>query len=197
MYKKQMTFQRIICVVMLIASALVFVYSLGLLTDLYDSLYLTMTDPEDYHNTSVEGAWIYYDMQSFNSNLTIAGIGLIIVSLILFITCTHSRRKYYIGNFVSVGLSTVCNIAVTIWALGNISAYRAQFLSIDFEALKEHADLWKTPYNDSTFWFDAGYLVFGILLLATCLLVVNLILKLTVMKKEASLIGSRKERAHD
>ncbi len=196
MYKKQMTFQRIICVAMLIASALVFVYSLGLLTDLYDSLYLTMTDPEDYHNTSVSGSWLYYDMQSFNGNLTMAGIGLIIVSLVLFITCTHSRRKYYLGNFISVALSTVCNLVVSVWALVNISSYKAQFLTIDFEALKEHADLWGTPYIDSTFWFDIGYLVFAVLLIVTALLVANLILKLIVMKEETRSIGSRKEKIH-
>ena len=37
MYKKQMILQRIVCYVMLIAAALVFVYSLGIMTDMYDS----------------------------------------------------------------------------------------------------------------------------------------------------------------
>lgn len=193
MYKKQMLFQRIVCMAVLVASALVFVYSLGLLTDLYDSLYLTIRDPANLEMTSVQGSRIYYDMQPFNSSLTKVGIGLILVSLVLFLMNTHSRRKYYIGNFFAVALSVVCNTAATVWAVIQISAYRAQFLQMDFEALKNHSEMWKTPYVDSTFWFDAGYAVFGILMVATALLVVNLILKLNVMKDEKRLIGSRKE----
>lgn len=188
-----MLFQRIVCMAVLVASALVFIYSLGLLTDLYDSLYLTIRDPANLEMTTVQGSRIFYDMQSFNSELTKVGIGLILVSLVLFLMNTHSRRKYYIGNFVAVALSVVCNVAATVWAVIEISGYRAKFLQMDFEALKAHAEMWKTPYTESTFWFDAGYMVFGLLMIATVLLVVNLILKLNVMKDEKRLIGSRKE----
>ena len=188
-----MLFQRIVCMAVLVTSALVFVYSLGLLTDLYDSLYLTIRDPANLEMTTVQGSRIFYDMQSFNSELTKVGIGLILVSLVLFVMNTHSRRKYYIGNFVAVALSVVCNVAATVWAVIEISGYRAKFLQMDFEALKAHAEMWKTLYTESTFWFDAGYMVFGLLMIATVLLVVNLILKLNVMKDEKRLIGSRKE----
>lgn len=193
MYKKQMVFQRIICYAVLVSSALIFVYSLGLLTDLYDSLYLTIRDPANLEMTTVQGSRILYDMQPFNSSLTRVSIGLILVSLVLFLMNTHSRRKYYIGNFVAVALSVVCNVAATVWAVIEISAFRAQFLQMDFEALKAHAEMWKSPYLESTFWFDAGYVVFGILMIATALLIVNLFLKLNVMKDEKRLIGSRKE----
>lgn len=188
-----MLFQRIVCMAVLVASALIFVYSLGLVTDLYDSLYLTIRDPANLEMTTVQGSRIFYDIQSFNSSLTRVSIGLILVSLVLFLMNTHSRRKYYIGNFVAVALSAVCNVAATVWAVIEISAYRAKFLQMDFAALKAHAEMWKTLYTDSTFWFDAGYVVFGILMIATVLLVVNLILKLNVMKDEKRLIGSRKE----
>ncbi len=193
MYKKQMTFQRIICMVMLCVAALVFIYSLGLMTDLYDSLYSTMMDPDDYTQTSVTGSIIYYDMQQFNNDLTKASIGLILVTLVLFLTNTHTRRKYYIGNFAAVGLSVVCNVVVSAWALSEISSYKAQYKQIDFEQLKDHSELWKTYYTDSTFWFDASYVVFGLLLVVTVLLIANLILKLIMMKEEKRLIGSRKE----
>lgn len=192
MYKKQMIFQRIVCYAVLAMSALVFLYSLGLMTDLYDALYSTMRNSNDYTDSKVAGSIIYYDMQEFNALFTKASIGLILVSLFLFITCTHSRRKYYIGNFVATLLSAVCNIGVSVWAFAKISAYKAQFLQIDFEALKEHAEMWGTLYTESTFWFDAGTVVFGFLLLCTALLVVNFILKITLMNAEKRLIGSRK-----
>lgn len=193
MYKKQITFQKIVCFALLAAAALVFLYSLGIMTDLYDSLYSTMRNPDDYTESTVAGSVIYYDMQPFNTTFTNISIGLIIVTLILFLTNTHSRRKYYIGNYIAIALSTVCNIAVSIWALSEISAYKAQYLQIDFEALKAHSELWKTYYTDSTFWFDVSYGVFGLLLLLTVLLVVNLVLKILMMKEEKRLIGTRKE----
>lgn len=193
MYKKQLVFQRIVCMLMLFASGIVFVYSLGLMTDLYDSLYSTMMNPDDYLETTVEGSIIYYDMQQFNHNLTYVAIGLILVTLILFITSTHSRRKYYIGNYIAIGLSVVCNVAASIWALIEVFAYKAQYKQIDFEQLKFHSELWNTYYTESTFWFDVSVVVFGILLVVTVLLIVNLILKLIMMKEEKRLIGSRKD----
>jgi len=193
MYKKQITFQKIVCFAMLAAAALVFLYSLGIMTDLYDSLYSTMRNPDDYTDSSVAGSIIYYDMQPFNTTFTNISIGLLIVTLFLFLTNTHSRRKYYIGNYIATALSVVCNIAVSVWALSEISAYKAQYLQIDFEALKAHSELWKTYYTDSTFWFDVSYFVFGLLLLLTVLLVVNLVLKILMMKEEKRLIGTRKE----
>lgn len=195
MYKKQLTFQKIVCMAMLAMSAIVFLYSLGIMTDLYDTLYYTMPNPNNIYNSKVSGSAIYYEMQTFNTIFTNLSIGLIIVTLILFITCTHSRRKYYIGNYIAVGLSSVCNIAISIWSLYHIEYYKARFLQIDFAALKEFWENRKQPqvYTDSTFWFDISYLIFGLLLLATVLLVVNLILKTILMKEEKRLIGSRKD----
>ena len=67
MFKKQMVFQRVVCLISLIAAVVVFVYSLGVMTDLYDCLYKTMTDPNDYTITDVHGSEVYYLMQPFNA----------------------------------------------------------------------------------------------------------------------------------
>ncbi len=197
MYKKQMTFQRVICMAVLVASALIFVYSLGLMTDL-QCIYSTsvIRDPSDLDNPrNIAGARIYYDIQEFNRQLTVVGLVLIIVSLFLFVTCTHSRRKYYIGNYVAVGLSTICNAAAAVWIMGGVSEYRARFLQIDFEALHKHLERKNALdlYTDSPLWFDIGYAVCAILLVVTALLIVNLVLKIIVMKEEKRLIGSRKD----
>ena len=193
MYKKQMKLQKILCLLAIFSSALVFIYSLGLMTDLYDSLYGTMTDPSDLTKTSVPGSIIYYDMQGFNNTFMKAGLGLILLSCLLFITNTHSRRKYYVGNYVSTALQVIANVAVAVWAHGELIAYRAQFLGIDFEALAKHAKRWKTLYTESTFWFDAHYAVFGVLLVVTVLLAGNAIWKFSLMKQERALIQKGEE----
>lgn len=200
MYKKQLILQKIVCMAMLVMSAVIFLYSLGIMTDIYDTLYFTMSDPNDIYNyedglTKVFGAPIYYEMQPFNGYFTNLSIGLLLVTLGLFVTCTHSRRKYYIGNYIAVGLSTVCNAAFTVWALSNISFYRAKYLQVDFAALKDFWERRRRPevFTDSTFWFDIGYVLFGILLLISVLLIVNTILKVILMKQEKRHIGSGKD----
>ena len=197
MYSKQMTFQKIVCALVLIAAALVFVYSLGISTDLYDALSKTILYPDyDLNQTSVEGSRVYYDMFEFNSAFTKVAIGLILVTLVLYVTNTQSRRKYYVGNYIAVVLSTVANIAMSVWCLPQIIYYKAQYQNnVDFEALEAFSKDWGTLYigPEDTFWFDAGYFVFGILLFTSCLLVINVILKIIVMKGEKSAIGSRKE----
>lgn len=193
MYKKQMIFQRIVCIAMLIAAALIFIYSLGLMTDLYDSLYSTIRSPSRLDRTTVTGSRIYYDMQEFNTRFTNMSIILILVTLFLFITNTHGRRRYYISNFIATGLSVIFNIGLSVWTLSQMTVWKNTFLQINFDELKAHAESMNTLYTESTMWFDISYAIFGVLLLLTVLLVVNLVLKLIVMKEEKRLIGSRKD----
>ncbi len=197
MYRKQMKFQKLICFALLAASALVFVYSLGLVTDLYDAFYFTMRDPNNINNTKVEGSQIYYHIQPFNSSLTTASIVLIGCCILLFITSTNSRRKYYLANYISVGISAIANIVVSVWAIINILKYRHQFLTtVDFEALKAYSEKWGTLYTESTFWFDIAFVVFGLLLVATALSIFNLIWKTKLMKEEKELISEGLEDAN-
>ena len=195
MYKKQLKAQKVICLLAIIASALVFIYSLGIMTDLYDSLYSTMRNPADHTQTDVTGSIIYYDMQGFNKQLTVAGIVLILLACLLFITNTSTRRRYYVANYVSTALNVIAEIGVTIWAHIQIQAYRAQFLQINFEELQAHVDLWGGTYSESTFWFDIHYAVFGIVLIAAALLVANVIWKNSLMKEEKNLLNAGKEVA--
>ena len=192
MYKKQMTAQRVMCLLSIIASVIVFLYSLGLMTDLYDSLYPTMLNPYDLTDTDVPGSIIYYDMQPFNRALLRVSIGLILLSCLLFITNTNVRRKYYVGNYAAVGLNVAANICAAVWAHGQLTAFKAQFLKLDFDALQFHAELWETPYIDSTFWFDAHYAVFAITLAVAALLILNTIWKMKLMKEEKQLLKAGK-----
>lgn len=190
MYKKQVKLQKVFCLVAIIASALVFAYSLGLVTDLYDSLYTTMSNPNNYDISEVTGARIFYDIQPFNNQLMLAGLGLIILSLGLFLTNTHTRRRYYIGNYIATAIWSVAAVAVTVWGHIQVEAFKHQYLTtVNFDELKVYAEKFNGYYTDSTFWFDAHYLVLGLLLLAAVILVVNVIWKISLMKQEAALLA--------
>lgn len=195
MYKKQMTVQKIVCLAAVIASAIFFLYSLGIMTDLYDSLYDTMRNPNNLWQTDVQGSIVYYNMQEFNHIFLLYSIGQILLSLLLFLTNTHRRRRYYIGNYVSTGLFTVGAVYNAIFAHSYIEVFKTQFLQVDFAALKEHAELWGTLYTESTFWFDLHYAVFGLLLLVSALLVANAVWKVMLMKDEAKLVAEGRGNA--
>ena len=135
------------------------------------------------------------DMQGFNQNLLHASIGLILLAVLLFVTNTQSRRRYYIGNYCAIGLFSAASVALSIWAHGQIETFKAQWLTIDFTALAENAAKKKTLYTESTFWFDIHYVIFGLLLIGTALLIANAVWKCRLMKEEQTLIHQGKEAA--
>ncbi len=185
MYKKQMILQRIVCYALLIAAVVVFIYSLGMVTDLYDSLF---PYADSTKRKFVQGADIYYNIQPFNKQLSGAGIALILSAVSLFVFNTHKRRKYYVGNYVTVAVNAVLNIGVSIWALGQIRAFRAQYLLIDFAKLAEMADRYDTKYIESTACFDIAVPVFILLIAVTLLSLFNLVFKVLLMRGEKKLL---------
>lgn len=194
MYKKQMILQRITSFLLLAAAVLVFVYSLGIITDLYDSLYLVSS----YKETSsmyVEGSYVYLNMQEFNRQFTAASIILILTAVALFVFKSHDRRKYYVANYITIAVNAVANIAVSVWAITNVFKYKAEFLLIDFAKLKEISLLLpdSVSYTESTFWFDISIFVFGVVFAVTLLSLVNLIWKIVLMNAEKKLINEGKE----
>ena len=191
MYKRQVKLQKVLCLAFLAVCALIFVYSLGIMTDLYDALYSTIRSANNLDRSTVTGSRVYYDMQDFNKQFLVLSIGMILLCVILFLTNTQSRRKYYIGNYCSIALVSAGGIAFTVWAHGQIEAYKAQFLQINFEELAEHAAKRKTLYTESTFWFDIHYLVFGLLVIGIILLIANAIWKRKLMKEEQALIAGK------
>lgn len=194
MYKKQMLLQRITSFLLLALAALVFVYSLGIMTDLYDSLYLVSSYPEDDF-MYVPGSYVYLEMQEFNRQLTTAGIILIISAVALFVFRSHDRRKYYVANYITIGLNAIANVAVSVWALTNVFKYKAQYQLVDFEKLDEISKLLSgsIKYTKSTFCFDISWAVFIPLLLATAISIGCLVWKIILMRAERKLVEEGKE----
>jgi len=190
MYKKQVTFQRIVCFAALIVGALFFVYSLGMLTDLYDTLYSMILNPNDLDNAKVTGARIYYDMQPFNRLLLRFSLGMIVIACLLFLTNTHSRRKYYLSNGIATALNVAAEAAMAVWCHIQVTAFRTQYLTtVDFAELEKRLSR-RGTYTDSTFWFDIHYLVCILALIAAVLLIVNFIWKKKMMREERELLTS-------
>jgi hypothetical protein len=167
-----------------------------MMTDLYDTLYSTMRNPADLTQTDVPGSIVYYNMQNFNAYFLKCAIVLILLACLLFITNSHIRRKYYIGNYSATAINVIAEIGVAVWAHLQVSAFRQQFITtVDFESLDMWSQIWETPAMtaESTFWFDIHYLVFGLLLVGVVLLIINAVWKSKLMKDEQALIAQGKE----
>ena len=174
MYKKQVAVPRIVCFAALVAGVLFFLYALGIMTDLYDTLYSMIPNPNNLDSAKVAGARIYYDMQPFNRTLLRASIGMIVLACLLFVTNTHSRRKYYTGNAVTSVLNVIAELFMAVWCHIQVSAFREQYLTtVDFAQLEKRLARYGT-YTDSTFWFDIHYLVCALAVVSAVLLIVNL-----------------------
>ncbi len=211
MYKKQMTAQKVICLLSIIASVITFVYALGLMTDLYDSLHSASTiekmaqkkaHPEIKTSKGEEyppsGFGLYDDMQPFNRTYLVVSIGLILVSCGLFITNTAVRRRYYIGNYMAVGIHAAANFAAAGWVHWNIVGFKAQYMQIDFATLEQALRIKKLlgadeAFAPNTFCFDVHYFVFGLTILTSVLLILNVIWKCDLMKAEKQLLNESKE----
>lgn len=196
MYKKQMICQRLLCFAAVAVCALTFLYALGLMTDLHDGLYFLMPNPDDPSLDKIQGARIFYDMQPFNKRLLSCSIIFLLMACALFLTNTHTRRKYYVGNIVSTSLYVVGGVAFSVWTHLQVTAFKNQFLTtIDFAEYKDYIANSTTAakYIDSTFWFDVHYAVFALVLFVCVLLVANLIWKFVLMNKERMLIEAGKK----
>lgn len=201
MYKKQMILQRLVCYIVLIAAALVFVYSLGLMTDMYEMkldyhaerYYKNGMTEESLSKVKVSGAEIYYDMQEFNNALTASGIVLILLAVSQFIFQNQNRRKYYIANYITVGANAIGAIYYSYWGLSTILSYKERYLKIDFEELSKLNERYGFAYTESTFWFDASKFVFGFVLVAMALNLLNMVWKICLMNNEKKLVKAGKE----
>lgn len=200
MYKKQLLIQKIVCFFAIVVAVILFLYTLGIMTDLYDTLYGTLrirvvadeADPAkhviDATERSVSGAIVYYDMQEFNKYFLNLSIGYLLIVALVFITNTSTRRRYYISNYVSIGLFAGMSVYIVAYAHPFIEYFKAKFLKVDFAALKEYAESHGTAYTESTMWFDLHYIVFALMLLAAVLMVAMCVWKVVLMREERKLV---------
>lgn len=201
MYKKQMALQRILCILMVVVSAVVFAYALGYMTDANDMISVAALghEPDGVSKARIEELKapmrrFLEDMDLFDRDFVKVGIALILVSLTLLLTNTHTRRKYYISNYITTLLTACAACAAAAWAHARIVPLKNVYYSgaLDFRFIREACDdlvregtvKSVNVYTESAFWFDAHYYIFGAMLLIAALLIMNAIWKTILMKRE-------------
>lgn len=202
--KAQMRFQKIICLVMILVGALglvyAFVYLTGSMAALGQSVKIDAGNRVSSFTAS-EGkydALFYFEIQGFNDALMYCGIVMVLLGVLLYITACNKRRNYYISNYVATGLCAGGNIVISITLMAMNAHWKSEFLKVDFTAWKKYCDDFftqygtKMPYGDSTVWFDLGFAVYTLIIVASLLLILNLVWKILLMQGEKKLLAGNR-----
>ena len=117
--KTQMRVQKILMLVSLVVSALVFVYALFFLTGGLADVYRFIDAQEgtDY----IHCAKFVSTSQSFVSTLVVLGIVMVVLVALMYLMACNSRRKYYITNYIAIGLFVVFALVVAIYLVAMVA----------------------------------------------------------------------------
>lgn len=196
--KTQMRFQKYICLVMLLMGALAllyaFFYASGALSELGYAYNLEIID---YVTEGKNDPSLYVDIQGFNDVLMYCGIAMILLAVLLYITSCNKRRNYYITNYVAIGVCAGGNIVMSVVLMVLNGIWRGEFLNVDFETwlrVNEEGNMFGASetyshFSDSTLWFDIGFVVYALVIVASVLLILNLVWKIKLMQGEKKLLN--------
>ena len=196
--KAQMKFQKIMCLVMIIVGALgllyAFFYMSGSMSELGYNIdqFGTNRTSNFFAANGKNDALLYDKMQPFNTIMMYCGIVMVLLAVVLYITACNKRRNYYVSNYVATGLCAGGNIVISVILLAMNIKWRSEFLNVDFESWKyllDHDSKIAYHYSESTAWFDVGFAVYAIIIIASVLLILNLVWKILLMKGEKELLS--------
>ena len=137
---------------------------------------------------------LFEQIQPFNNVLMYCGIAMVLLAVLLYITSCNKRRNYYITNYIATGVCATGNIVISIVLMAMNASWKAKFLKVDFGAWQEYCDMMtifkvKVAYSESTLWFDLGFVVYSLVIVASLVLVLNLVWKILLMKGEKKLLS--------
>lgn len=199
--KAQMRFQKIMCLVMLIMGALTllyaFCYCTGGLAELGQNINIRPNGEHDSVFDAAPGkndATLYDDIQGFNNLLMWFGIVMILVAVLLYVTACHKRRNYYVTNYIAIGICVGVCIVLPLVAIIMNAGWSAEFANVDFDewyaVVQRNHELFgaELHYSDSMLWFNLGYVVYILMMVAAVLLALNLVWKVLLMRGEKKLL---------
>lgn len=210
--KSQMRFQKYVCLAMLLAGVLgllyAFFYCSGGLAELGQA-FDTSTGTRVSLFTAAEGkngAELFNDIQGFNNALMYCGIVMIVLAVLLYVAACHKRRNYYVTNYIATGLCAVGDLVMAVVLMVMNGMWRSEFLNVDFDAwysaltasfegiytneqISEMISSGEIHYSESTLWFNVGFVVYALIIVASLVLILNLVWKIKLMQGEKKLLN--------
>lgn len=186
--KTQMRFQKIIAMVTLILAAVTLVYAFSFCTGSLAYAFYGTTKNFGTANP-INADELFDTSQSFNDLLVVLCIIYIVITVTLYITSSHSRRKYYITNYVSIIVTAVFAVVLSVYAISMIGVCQGLFNQLDFETYKQMYENGQLQYySDSNAVFALGYVLFILVIVNAAVLILNMLWKIKLMRGEAALL---------
>lgn len=194
--KLQMKLSKILSIFTTGVAVLAFIMALGLCTDIYNIIEikaLGLSIVKQVNNYD-----IFDKIQPFNQTLVSLCITLIILSVLIFITRTNIRRRYYVSNYVAGGVVGIGFIAISIIAILGLIKWRNYYNNIDFNKIDEIVQTYKQyslfeetyQFKRSTLFIDLNIFSQVLVLITGLLVIGNLIWKTMLMKFETQLLNN-------
>ena len=204
--KTQMRFQKILMIVSLVVAAISFVFALVFLTgSLGEATHYIEHLGADVDDL-INAADFVNASQNYVSTMVTLGIIFIVLAVFMLITSCHTRRKYYITNYIAIGLFVAFALFVFVYLLIMVSDCMDLFLNgIAWESgtgefgFRNVADQFIPEYpmyRTDTWTFILGYIVAVIVLVDAIFVALNAVWKTLLMKGEKKLLeGNAAESA--
>jgi len=225
----QMKFQKWVVIGAFIMAVMTFVFAYAVFaTPFYPLSSLggqffelkNLLDPSEVLFYDQVGYNFFNDIQPFNRQLATFSLVFIVLSLVLFISVSHKRRRYYVFNYVSTGVYAVSGVAYGVYSIVNLIHWSGVFNKINFsgaiaaaeaeieeissypiesianmaEPLQLQLESFKADVPQKTAVFMIGIVVFSLIIVAAALLVFNCVWKMKIMKAEDIKFAEEDER---
>lgn len=194
--KTQMRFQKTLCLLTLIMSAITIVYAFGFIT----GGMATVGDIFDYRNDYFNAANVFNFGQQVNDIILNLGIVFLCLVALMYIFACQKRRNYYITNYIAIGVSALYMVVFAVVGIILVVQTQVMFISeVDWETFYGgNISLDRFAHTgDSHVMFYIGYVVYFLVILNALALGYNLLWKIKLMKGEKALLeaGLQKEVA--
>lgn len=187
-----MRFQKILMTVTLVIAALSIVYALIFCSGIINQI--GGINQELFELTGDNSAYLVYKRsQGFSDTFLILGVVLVLTVVLMLIMGCQSRRKYYITNYVAIGIFVAFALVFSILLVVNIISVQSALNKVDMAAAKEiyeGATSLFGGWDESTWMLTLGYVYMAILLVDVVVVVLNLVWKIKLMQGEKALLQS-------
>lgn len=193
--KTQMKFQKILTLITLIVAALAVVLALSFSSGVFTAAKQYSWKMADEDPFGADAIYVYANQ--INNTLLIMAIVLLVTTVLLYLMGCNKRRKYYITNYIAIGIfavyALVFGIILLVFCANCITLYN----QIDFEAWKAHESIldpetgypkYTQYYNDNCATVYLGIVLFVVLLVNIAAWALNLVWKIKLMKGEKALL---------
>ena len=211
--KTQIKFQKKLALITLIVAVLAFIFAICFFSgNLSDVMSYRLSLYRESYSSRVEvngqlqvvtaitanligdvNDWIL-SAQAIDKAMVTMTIIFFVVIAFIYITCTNSRRNYYITNYVMTGIVVVYAVALALYGIISMIVLMNGFMnlqftsdSIEFQVLNSNANFPAVTY--SPVMFIIGIVAFLLVLLVALAWIYNLIWKTKLMKGEQELLS--------